>query len=296
MANTALRGAARRVLLASSALIALPGAAQAQAATSDLSMSLKGILPIAEMQGGSATATPPQADPSVVISNPGTPSTILDQGVNGVGQMIIDQKNGFVGLCTGTLINPRTVVFAAHCVNESPTGTAMNPWNYGKGAGQLPIGFGFEADTIAGQRAWFRSNYSTSTANHFYNVNQVVYNAQSLNLGLANNFLQADVALATFDTPAADVPTWTMLFSPLPAPASISDTTGTGYHVTVTGYGTNGTGLTGASGAIDYRRRVAENYVGLLGSIDDFYFGLFGGSAGLPANLYQTDFDDPTRR
>ncbi|WP_081974420.1 autotransporter domain-containing protein [Sphingomonas taxi] len=296
MANTALRGAARRVLLASSALIALPGAAQAQAATSDLSMSLKGILPIAEMQGGSATTTPPQADPSVVISNPGTPSTILDQGVNGVGQMIIDQKNGFVGLCTGTLINPRTVVFAAHCVNESPTGTAMNPWNYGKGAGQLPIGFGFEADTIAGQRAWFRSNYSTSTANHFYNVNQVVYNAQSLNLGLANNFLQADVALATFDTPAADVPTWTMLFSPLPAPASISDTTGTGYHVTVTGYGTNGTGLTGASGAIDYRRRVAENYVGLLGSIDDFYFGLFGGSAGLPANLYQTDFDDPTRR
>jgi len=195
MANTALRGAARRVLLASSALIALPGAAQAQAATSDLSMSLKGILPIAEMQGGSATATPPQADPSVVISNPGTPSTILDQGVNGVGQMIIDQKNGFVGLCTGTLINPRTVVFAAHCVNESPTGTAMNPWNYGKGAGQLPIGFGFEADTIAGQRAWFRSNYSTSTANHFYNVNQVVYNAQSLNLGLANNFLQADVIL-----------------------------------------------------------------------------------------------------
>ncbi|NYD89509.1 autotransporter domain-containing protein [Sphingomonas melonis] len=296
MLHSALRRTTRRVLLASSALIALPGAAQAQTAISDVSMSLKGILPIAEMQGGAATQTLPQADPSVVISNPGTPGTILDQGVNGVGQMIIDQKNGFVGLCTGTLINPRTVLFAAHCVNESPTGTAMNPWNYGKGAGQLPMGFGFEADTIAGQRAWFRSNYSTSTANHFYNVNQVVYNADSLNLGLANNFLQADVALATFDTPAADVPTWTMLFSPLPAPASIDDTTGTGYHVTITGYGTNGTGLTGASGAIDYRRRVAENYVGLLGSIDDFYFGLFGGNAGLPANLYQTDFDDPTRR
>jgi uncharacterized protein YhjY with autotransporter beta-barrel domain len=296
MLHSALRRTTRRVLLASSALIALPGAAQAQTAISDVSMSLKGILPIAEMQGGAATQTLPQADPNVVISNPGTPGTILDQGVNGVGQMIIDQKNGFVGLCTGTLINPRTVLFAAHCVNESPTGTAMNPWNYGKGAGQLPMGFGFEADTIAGQRAWFRSNYSTSTANHFYNVNQVVYNADSLNLGLANNFLQADVALATFDTPAADVPTWTMLFSPLPAPAAIDDTTGTGYHVTITGYGTNGTGLTGASGAIDYRRRVAENYVGLLGSIDDFYFGLFGGNAGLPANLYQTDFDDPTRR
>ena len=296
MLHSALRRTTRRVLLASSALIALPGAAQAQTAISDVSMSLKGILPIAEMQGGAATQTLPQADPNVVISNPGTPGTILDQGVNGVGQMIIDQKNGFVGLCTGTLINPRTVLFAAHCVNESPTGTAMNPWNYGKGAGQLPMGFGFEADTIAGQRAWFRSNYSTSTANHFYNVNQVVYNADSLNLGLANNFLQADVALATFDTPAADVPTWTMLFSPLPAPAAIDDATGTGYHVTITGYGTNGTGLTGASGAIDYRRRVAENYVGLLGSIDDFYFGLFGGNAGLPANLYQTDFDDPTRR
>ena len=296
MVDITLRGASVRVLLATTALIGVPTLARAQATASDVAVSFNARLPVVEPLSGTAAAVVPQANPDIVISSPGTPSTSLDTGVTGVGQMVVDQKNGFVELCTGTLINPRTVIFAAHCVNESPTGAAMNPWNYGKGAGQLPIGFGFEASTINGQIAWFRSGYNTSTANHFYNVNQVVYNPQSLNLGLANNFYQGDIAIASLDTPAADVPTWTMLFTPLPAPASISDTTGTGYHVTITGYGLNGTGATGATGQIDYRRRIAENYVGLLGSINDFYYGLFGGTAGLPANLYQLDFDDPTRR
>ena len=31
---------------------------------------------------------------------------------------VIDNGNGTVGLCTGSLINPRTVIFAAHCVNS----------------------------------------------------------------------------------------------------------------------------------------------------------------------------------
>ncbi len=291
MADTALRGAARRALLATTALIAVPAAGQAQS----ISGALLAAPPIAEAHGGGALSVAPSADPQIVISNPGTPTTALDSGINGVGQMVIDQRNGFVGLCTGTLINPRTVIFAAHCVNESPAGAAMNPWNYGTAATQLPIGFGFEANTTNGLNAWFRSGYQTSSSNHFYNVNQVIYNAQSLNLGLANNFLQADVALASLDTPAADVPTWTMLFSPLPAPAAINDTTGTGYHVTITGYGRNGTGITGSTGDIDFRRRVAENYVGLLGSIDDMFIGLGGSARGLPANLYHIDFDDPTR-
>ncbi|MDE8453318.1 hypothetical protein PCJ53_29190, partial [Klebsiella pneumoniae] len=74
------------------------------------------------------------------------------------------------------------------------------------------------------------AKYLTSITDYLYNVNQVQYNARSLDLGLSNNFLQADVAVASLDTPAANVPTWALLFSALPAPASISDTTGTGYH------------------------------------------------------------------
>lgn len=237
--------------------------------------------------------------PQVVISEPGTPTTARDTNdVTGIGQMIIDQKTGFLGLCTGTLINPRTVIFAAHCVNESPQGTAMNPWGYGTGAGQLPIGFGFKADNLAGIRSWFlagTNQYKTSVGNAFYNVNQVIYNPQSLSLGLANNFLQADVALASLDTPARNVPTWTILLSQLPAPGTITSATGTGYHVIEAGYGRNGTGTSGDSGGIDYRRRVAENFIGILGSLDDIDSFLFGSPSGLTQNLYQTDFDDPKR-
>lgn len=275
--GTALRRA-RAVFLASTTLWAMPMAAHAQA----------------DVRPGSWVD-----EPEIVISQPGTPGSAVDPNdITGVGQMIIDQKNGFLGLCTGTLINPRTVIFAAHCVNESPAGTAMNPWNYGTGAGQLPIGFGFKANNLPGVRAWYlagANQYQTSTANAFYNVNQVVYNADSLKLGLANNFYQADVALATLDTPAKNIPTWTILLSALPAPASLNDTTGTGYHVVESGYGTNGIGTTGAVGGIDYRRRVAENFIGILGSIDDTSLFLFGTTRGLPQNLYQLDFDDPRR-
>jgi hypothetical protein len=248
--------------------------------------------------------------PSIVISAPGTPTTAQDTagGVNGVGQMTLSLGGGSLGLCTGTLINPRTVIFAAHCVNENGAGTgAQNPWGYGSQGGGIPIAFGFAQNNLPAVRDWVLATtatgaanpnqYKTSTANFLYNVNQVVYNADSLKLGLAQNFLQADVAIATLDTPAANVPTWALLLSALPAPTTISETTGTGYHVTITGYGRNGQGgtLTGDTNGIDYRRRIAENTIGILGSFDDRDAFLFGSTDALPQNLYQLDFDDPRR-
>jgi subtilase-type serine protease len=248
--------------------------------------------------------------PNIVISAPGTPTTAQDTagGINGIGQMTISLGGGSLGLCTGTLINPRTVIFAAHCVNENGAGTgAQNPWGYGSQGGGIPIAFGFAQNNLPAVRDWVLATtatgaanpnqYKTSTANFLYNVNQVVYNADSLKLGLSQNFLQGDVAIATLDTPAANVPTWALLLSALPAPATISETTGTGYHVTITGYGRNGQGgtLTGDTGGIDYRRRIAENTIGILGSFDDRDAFLFGSTDALPQNLYQLDFDDPRR-
>ena len=65
-------------------------------------------------------------------------------------------------------------------------------------------------------------------------------------------------------------------------------------HATIDGYGTNGTGTAGANGGIDYRRRVAENTISILGSLDDQDLVLFGPPPdGLPQNLYMTDFNDP---
>ena len=307
---------ARFGLLTSAATLSLVigGGAQAQTAAGPVANNggsytvdaMTNNVPVAG-NGGSYSLDPlntaaPVNDPNIVIAPPGTSVTDRDPtNVTGVGQMIIDQKNGFIGLCTGTLINPRTVIFAAHCVNESPTGTAQDPWGYGTGAGQLPIAFGFQSNNnLAGNSAfghWLNGTaggqkYLTSITDFLYNVNQVQYNAHSLDLGLANNFLQGDVAVATLDTPAANVPTWALLFSALPSPSSIDPVTGTGYHVVLDGYGNTGTATSGSNVGVDYRRRLAENYLGLLGSLDDIDINLFGiAPRGRPQNLYQIDFD-----
>jgi uncharacterized protein YhjY with autotransporter beta-barrel domain len=231
-------------------------------------------------------------EPQVVIANPGTPTTARDpNNVTGVGQMIIDQQNGFIGLCTGTLINPRTVIFAAHCVNERAA-TA-----YGQNSGGQPIGFGFGSNNnVAGASAFggWLGNYATNTARYMYDVNQVRYNPLSLEPESAS-FLYGDIALASLDTPAEDIPTWALLFSQLPATTITS--AGTGYHVVIDGYGRNGTGITGSTGGIDYRRRIAENTLGALASLNDFEGFLFGAASEpkLNQNLYWIDFDDPRR-
>jgi len=222
---------------------------------------------------------------AVVPNDDKTPSDIIDgSDVNGVGIMYRD--DGFV--CTGTLINPRTVIFAAHCVNDQAS------TDYSTVNGGVPVAFAFQNDARPGLINWISNNYQTNTALSVYNVNHIAYNPESRDPP-ALSFLYGDVAMATLDTPAADVPTWTMLFSALPAPDAISDTTGTGYHVTVTGYGRSGSGTTGNSYGIDFRRKTAENFLGMLGSLDDVDTFLFGGGGGYTQNLYQTDFDDPER-
>ena len=64
---------------------------------------------------GVAVLAPPAS--AVVINDNFTPNdpTVVDDGgvanknvINGVGQMVIDLQNGFIGLCTVSLINPRT--------------------------------------------------------------------------------------------------------------------------------------------------------------------------------------------
>lgn len=259
-----------------------------------------GDLIVAQPAPQTVRIDPVDPDPQIVIGYPGTPTTARDPvNITGVGQMIVDQGGGFIGLCTGTLINPRTVIFAAHCVN----GNAANA--YGANSGGIAIGFGFETNTRANAPGetdelvrWLlggmggAGRFQTNTAQAFYNANAVTYNPLSLEPEAAS-FLYGDVALASLDTPAEGIPTWALLFSPLPVTQGGAN--GTGYHVDITGYGRNGTGDTGAVGT-DYRRRAAENMLGALASIDDFEGFLFGGASGtLPQNLYWIDFDDPRR-
>lgn len=235
-----------------------------------------------------------QSHPNAVIESPAIvvrgdislttppPSGSYDSLVNvtGVGQIVVrpDQASFGLGLCTGTLINPRTVIFAAHCVNDQ----AAN--SYGFASGGTAISVGFSADNLPGVRRWVGLNggiaNQTDLGTNIYNVEQVWYDERSIPLG----FLEADVALATLDTHADGVPTWTLLFSPLTEET----------HGIVNGYGARGQGANGANLGIDFRRRIAENMISTLSSLNDRNEWLFGpGDYGLPQSLYQLDFDNP---
>ncbi|WP_417621522.1 autotransporter domain-containing protein [Parasphingorhabdus sp.] len=225
--------------------------------------------------------------PAIVIRddltlNDPPPVGILDNvvDVTGVGQMTVraDQNTTSLGLCTGTLINPRTVIFAAHCVNDQ----AAN--SYGFATGGTAIAFGFSANNLPAVRRWVGLDggvaNQTDVDFNIYNVEQVWYDERSIPTG----FLEADVALATLDTHAGGVPTWTMLFSPL-----TSET-----HGVINGYGSRGLGPDGSNLGIDFRRRIAENMISSASSLNDRNNFLFGpDDYGLPQTLYNTDFDSP---
>ncbi len=269
------------LITASSAACIMGLATQAHAQTADMS-----VAPDASVAGPVSS----EEEPGIFVRDDidldaPAPDGAYDSEVDvtGVGQIVTrpDQNSFGLGLCTGTLINPRTVIFAAHCVNSQSADS------YGFASGGTAISVGFGADNLPGVRRWVGLDGGTANATdvgtNIYNVEQVWYDPRSLEQP-AGTFLEADVALATLDTHAGGIPTWTLLFSPLTEET----------HGIINGYGGRGFGGDGVNLGIDFRRRVAENMISTLSSIDDRNNFLFGpDDPFLPQNLYQTDFDDP---
>lgn len=225
-------------------------------------------------------ATPAQA---IVPNDNFSPSDVIDNtGVNGVGMFY--RNDGFV--CTGTLINPRTVLFAAHCVNDRPES------DYDTN-GTIQSAFSFDDNALPGFIDWINNGFASNPDLFVYNIGEINYHPDSLTDPAAFGFLEGDVAVASLSDRADNVPTWAILFSPLPTPGTdLVD--GTGYHVNITGYGRSGNGTDGDIQGIDWRRRAAENMLGALTSFDERNTFLFGDPFGdLPQSLYRLDFDDP---
>ncbi|XBQ17084.1 MAG: autotransporter domain-containing protein [Oceanicaulis sp.] len=189
--------------------------------------------------------------------------------------------------CTGSMINPRTVISAAHCFNSQPTGN----WGFFSGSTTPIIAYG--PDTFDALFNWIGTD------------DQFIDARNGLSFGLSvmlpdgadfanENFPAEDVAMIPVLDPLYTLPTYGMLFSPIP-----EDVFNAGVHVNMIGYGSYGPGSTGTVG-INGRRRAGENMLGFLGSFNDFFSAVAQSDQSAPGKdntqmTYWIDFDLPGR-
>lgn len=224
----------------------------------------------------------PTNDPFEAIAN----SVDADNTWAPVAQIFLQVGNRVGTNCTGALINPRTVLTAAHCANFFSSETYGLPF---EAPASFLVGFGPDTET-----AFF--NYINTGARHSQgglarSTDVIIHPSANLDNG-ALPFPWADVAMIALGEPITDVPTMAMLFSPL------DELT----RVVLTGYGQRGTGEFGAGFPTSpFQRLEGENMLGMIGSPADLFDGIVPdfaptSQAGQVTQvMYMTDFDRPDR-
>lgn len=213
------------------------------------------------------------------------------QGWDGVVQIFMwNRSTGGISFnCTGSLINARTVISAAHCFDNFPEQV------YADGPGSLTPIIAYGPDTFVPLFNWINTNeqFVDGLNGLTFGVDLMMHPDSPVN-GVTS-FPAADVAMIALANPLYTLPTYGMLFSPIP-----EDVFNEGVLVNQIGYGTFHPGSDNAAGSINGRRRAGENMLGLMASQSDFFQALAGENAGSPSPgdnqlLYWTDFDLPGR-
>ncbi len=187
--------------------------------------------------------------------------------------------------CTGTVINPRTILTAAHCLNSFSSEAYGVP---GTADRAVLVSTGVDSSTRLFTYLGTGAGYSDGGVATSTDV--IIHPSSNIDDG-GLPFPWADVALVALDEPITDVPAMPILLSPL------TELT----HVIQVGYGGFGTAATGDIG-IGFLRRVGENMLGAVASPADLIDTIFPAFAPTAINfgetsqaVYFTDFDNPDR-
>ena len=218
-----------------------------------------------------------------------------------VGLGIRNETGDGGGICTGLLINPRTVLFAAHCVFD------LAPGAYGAEGSFASVGYTTDATFgINNLRNWLFSPVFGEQPG----FDGRLMTAESTNVmwhpsaqpgpdrdPADGTFLPADIAIAAFDTPSDILGRdgangIGLLFSPVTGEVAVQ----------IGGFGQSGDALTGARQS-DFQRRLGSNMLSFLGSERDISVGVYPADVAELTNpgdftyqdLYWFDFDDPQR-
>ncbi len=191
--------------------------------------------------------------------------------------------------CTGSVINPRTILTAAHCLNSRSSedyGTVAS----GAARTQL-ISTGVDSSGRFFEYIGTGANYTEGGVASSTDV--IIHPSSNLDNG-GLPFPWADIALIAVDTPITDVPALPLLLTPL------TELT----HVVQVGYGSFGTADSAlfSNLPIGFLRRVGENMLGAVASPADLIdtiapdfapTAIIFGEVSQP--FYFTDFDNPDR-